>query len=99
MPNNNNKEELVQQFREAFENLPKDLQRKEVDRLYTITHNKRIIVLEDPELGKVIKFLDMKNLVEYLYKYKKVHADRSFLYKVLKGQYGSAYGMNIYYED
>ena len=92
-------EELVQEFREAFENLPDEYKVKEVDRIHCLVHGKRFIVLEDHETGKLIKFLDMKNVVEYLYKYKKVNADRCYLYKVLKGKYNLAYGYHLYYEE
>ena len=48
--------------------------------------------------GKLIKFLDIGNLQEYLYQEKGVSPDRSFLYKVLTGRYKSAYGFKIYYQ-
>ena len=93
------KEDLVKVFREAFENLPEEYKLKEIDRAYCIAHGKKIIVLEDHDIGKVIKFLDMKNLMEYLYQRKNIVCDRSYLYKCLKGKGRSAYGYRLYYEE
>ena len=92
-------EQLVKEFREAFENLPDEYKIKEIDRAYTIAHGKRIIVLEDHDIGKVIRFLDIKNLKEYFRQKKKINCDRSLLYKVLKGERPLAYGYKIYYEE
>lgn len=92
------KEERVQQFREAFDKLPEEFKIREVDRVYCLAHGKKIIILEDHDIGKILKFLDVSNLREYLVQNKHVKADRSFIYKVLRGQYKSCYGYTIYYE-
>lgn len=92
-------EQKVLEFREAFENLPPEYMLKEVDRAYCLAHGKKIIVLEDHDIGKIIKFLDMKNLKEYLYQKKNINVDRGYLYKALKGERPLAYGYKIYYEE
>lgn len=92
-------EDLVVAFREAFNNLPDRYKLKEVDRAWAIAHDKKMIVLEDHDIGKVLKFLDMKNLIEYFYQRKNIVCDRSYMYKCLKGKGRSAYGYKIYYEE
>lgn len=92
-------EEKIQAFREAFLELPEERRHSEVLRLYSIIRGKPFIVLEDSDRGKVLKFLSIPDLMEYLFREKAIKADRSFLYKVLRGQHQYAYGYKIYYEE
>lgn len=92
------REDKIAALRKAFRDLDEKDKKTEIERLYRIIHHKPILVLEDYEKGKLIKFLDIGNLQEYLYQEKGVSPDRSFLYKVLTGRYKSAYGFKIYYQ-
>lgn len=92
-------EEKILAFRSAFNNLPDEVKEREVKRLNNIVEGKPFIVLEDHELGKIFKFLDVPSLIEFLWKEKRVRVDRSFIYKVLRGQFEYAHGYKIYYED
>ena len=92
-------EELVKEFREAVDNLPEEYKLREIERAYCLVKGKKFIVLEDFETGKLIKFLDVKNLKEYLWRYKQIKADRSYIYRVLRGQCQTLYGYKIYYEE
>lgn len=91
-------QELVSIFRATFLKMPDDLRAREVLRLLNIVENKPVIVLEDHSIGKVLKFIDVQNLIEYFWVDKRIRVDKSFIYKVLKGQYANAYGYKIYYE-
>ena len=93
------KEDAILAFRKAFINLPEDVKEKEVTRVYNSVKGIPFVVLEDHDIGKVIKFLDVPSLVEYLWREKQIRADRSFVYKVLRGQHKLAYGYKIYYEN
>jgi hypothetical protein len=93
------KEEAILAFRKAFNNLPEDAKEKEAIRVYNIVKDIPFVVFEDHDIGKVIKFLDVPSLVEYLWREKQIRADRSFVYKVLKGQHKLAYGYKIYYQS
>ena len=93
------KEELILAFRKALINLPDDVKEREVTRAYNFVKGIPFVVLEDHDIGKVIKFLDVPSLVEYLWREKQIRADRSFVYKVLRGQHKLAYGYKIYYEN
>ena len=93
------KEEAILAFRKAFNNLPEDVKEKEAIRIYNIVKDIPFVVFEDHDIGKVIKFLDVPSLVEYLWREKQIRADRSFVYKVLRGQHKLAYGYKIYYEN
>lgn len=92
------KEEKILAFRTAFNNLPSDVREREVMRLQRIINGGCFIVLEDHDIGKVIKFLNVPSLIEYLYREKNIRVSRSYIYRVLKGQYSNAHGYNIYYE-
>lgn len=94
-----NNKELIDKFREAFRNLPDEVKEKEVRRLYMITNNKRIVVLEDHELGKVFKFYDVEDLKKFLFRSKGIEVSKSYLYRVLEGQYSSVKGFKIMYEE
>lgn len=91
-------QDLVATFRATFLKMPDDLRAREVLRLLNIIENKPVIVLEDHSIGKVLKFIDVQNLIEYFWVEKRIRVDKSFIYKVLKGQYANAYGYRIYYE-
>ena len=91
-------EELILEFRKAFNKLSDKDKKIEAARLVRVTQHIPIIVFEDYERGKSLKFLDVRNLMEYLWKEKRIRASRSFIYKVLKGEYKEAYGYKIYYE-
>src|SRR5574344_3008016 len=91
-------QDLVTTFRATFLKMPDDLRAREVLRLLNIIKNKPVIVLEDHSIGKVLKFIDVQNLIEYFWVDKRIRVDKSFIYKVLKGQYANAYGYKIYYE-
>ena len=95
----NKDEEAILAFRTAFINLPESHKLREVMRLYNTVNKIPYIILEDHEIGKVLKFLDVQSLMEYLWANKHLRTDRSFLYKVLKGRYKQAYGYRIYYEE
>ena len=93
-------EELVAEFREAFNNLPKDYKKKEVERAWAIANGKKFIIFEDSDEGKVLKFLHMKDFREYLRRYKDIKSDRSYVYKILNGRgSGNFHGYRIYYEE
>lgn len=92
------KEVAIANFRKAFKDLPKEFREREVIRLYKIVSGESVIVFEDHETGKRLKFLTIGDLIEFLWQNKRVSADRSFIYKVLKGQYKQAYGYEMYYE-
>ena len=92
-------EELVKEFRDAVDNLPPEYKLREIERAYCLAKGKRLIVLEDFETGKLIKFLDVKNLREYLWRFKQIKADRSYIYRVLSGKAQTLYGYKIYYEE
>lgn len=91
-------EEDVAKFRSLFMQLPEAVRKKEILRMYYIVMKKPMIILEDHDIGKVLKFLDTKNLIEYLWANKRIRADRSYIYKVLNGERASLYGYKIYYE-
>lgn len=91
------REDKIAELRKAFRSLDEKDKKIEIDRLYRIVHKLPIICLEDYDKNKLIKFLDIANLQEYLYQEKGVRPDRSFLYKVLRGEYKSAYGFKMYY--
>ena len=91
-------EQQVLAFRKAFSELDEDTRYKEVLRAHRIVTNTPVIVLEDDDIGKVLKFLDVANLIEYFWTAKRIRADRSYIYKVLRGQHKEAYGFKIYYE-
>jgi hypothetical protein len=93
------KEEAILAFRKAYLNLPDDVKEKEVLRVYNAVKGRRFVVLEDHDIGKVIKFLNVPSLQEYLWREKQLRSDRSYVYKVLRGQYQNLYGYNIYYEE
>ena len=86
------KEEAILAFRTAFLNLPNDVKEREVMRVYKQVKGQRFIVLEDHDIGKVLKFLDANSLIEYLYREKNIRTSRSYVYRVLKGQYSSIHG-------
>lgn len=91
------REDKIKEFREAFKNLSEKDQRQEADKLYRITHKIPIIVFEDWETGRSLKFPDINNLMEYLWQAKGIRTTRNMLYKTLRGQYTAAYGYKIYY--
>ncbi len=91
------REETILEFRKAFAALSDKDRVAEAARLVRVTQRIPIIVFEDWERNKSIKFLDVNNLIEYFWQEKKIRADRSFVYKVLKGQFKEAYGFKIYY--
>ena len=91
------REETILEFRKAFAALSEKDRAAEAARLVRVTQRVPIIVFEDWERNKSIKFLDVSNLIEYFWQEKKIRADRSFVYKVLKGQFKEAYGFKIYY--
>lgn len=91
------REELILEFRKAFSHLSDKDKKIESARLVRVTQHIPIIVFEDYERNKSIKFLDVKNLIEYLWQEKKIRANRSFIYKVLRGQFKEAYGYRVYY--
>lgn len=91
------REEAILEFRKAFSQLSEKDRETEAARLVRVTQHIPIIVFEDWERNKSIKFLDVSNLIEYYWQEKKIRADRSFIYKVLKGKYTEAYGYKIYY--
>lgn len=93
------KEEAILAFRKAFINLPDDIKEREVMRVYNSVKGIPFIVFEDHDIGKILKFLDIPSLMEYLWREKQIRSDRSFIYKVLRGQYKLAYGYKIYYEE
>ena len=95
------REKLIAEFRDAFKKLSEKDKKSEAARLVRLTQRIPIIIFEDYEKNKVLKFADMTNLVEYLWQEKQIRADRSFLYKVLKGKYNNAYGFKVryYYEE
>ena len=93
------KEEAILAFRKAYLNLPDDVKEKEVLRVYNAVKGRRFVVLEDHDIGKVIKFLNVPSLIEYMWREKHMRIDRSYVYKVLRGQYQNLYGYNIYYEE
>lgn len=91
------REETILEFRKAFRELSEKDRIAEAARLVRVTQRVPIIVFEDWERNKSIKFLDVSNLIEYFWQEKKIRADRSFIYKVLKGQFKEAYGFKVYY--
>ena len=91
------REETILEFRKAFRALSEKDRIAEAARLVRVTQRVPIIVFEDWERNKSIKFLDVSNLIEYFWQEKKIRADRSFIYKVLKGQFKEAYGFKVYY--
>ena len=91
------REELIKEFRAAFKKLDEKDQKLEAARLVRVTQHVPIIVLEDWETGKSLKFLDINNLMEYFWQAKKIRTTRNMIYKTLRGQYTAAYGYKIYY--
>lgn len=91
------REELVKEFRQAFKNLPEKDKTLELKRLIRITEHIPIVVFEDWETGKTLKFPDIKNVMEYLWQAKKIRSCRSMIYKCLRGQYATAYGFKMHY--
>ena len=92
-------EDYILAFRNAFNNLPENMKKREVDRLTNIVNNKPYVVLEDHDIGKVIKFLNVPSLIEYMWRENQMRIDRSYVYKVLRGQHVNLHGYNIYYEE
>lgn len=91
------REELIKEFREAFKRLSTKDKKQEADRLQRIVTKTPIVVFEDWEENKVLKFPDIRNLREYLWQKKKIRATHNMIYKTLRGQYASAYGFKMYY--
>ena len=91
-----NKEEAIVNFRKAFSNLPEDVRKREVNRLYNIVNEIPFIIFEDEDLGKVLKFLTVSDLVEYLWKEKQIKTTPSYVHRVLKGQHPLLHGYRVY---
>jgi hypothetical protein len=91
-----NKEEAIVNFRKAFSNLPEDIRKREVNRLYNIVNEIPFIIFEDEDLGKVLKFLTVNDLVEYLWKEKQIKTTPSYVHRVLKGQHPLLHGYRVY---
>lgn len=91
-----NKEEAIVNFRKAFNNLPEDIRKREVNRLYNIVNEIPFIIFEDEDLGKVLKFLTVNDLVEYLWKEKQIKTTPSYVHRVLKGQHPLLHGYRVY---
>lgn len=91
-----NNEEAILNFRKAFLGLPEDMRKREVNRLYNIVNKIPFIVLEDEDLGKVLKFLEVRDLVEYLWREKQIKTTPSYVHRVLKGQHPLLHGYRVY---
>lgn len=91
-----NKEEAIVNFRKAFNNLPEDIRKREVNRLYNIVNEIPFIIFEDEDIGKVLKFLTVNDLVEYLWKEKQIKTTPSYVHRVLKGQHPLLHGYRVY---
>lgn len=91
-----NNEEAIANFRKAFLGLPEEYRKREVVRLYNIVNNVPFIVFEDADRGKVIKFLSVADLVEYLWREKQIKTTTSYVHRVLKGQHPLLHGYRVY---
>lgn len=96
-----NNEDAIVAFRKAFVNLPNDVKKKEVNRLYNIVNDIPFIIFEDSDRGKVLKFLGVKDLLEYLWREKHIKTTTSYIHRVLKGQHPLLHGYRVYkqYEE
>lgn len=92
-------EEKIVAFRQAYKNLPDNFKKREVLRLYNIVSGKRFIILEDEDIGKVLKFSSTKDLSEYLWANKKIKTTTSYIYRVLSGRHPLLHGYKIYYQE
>ena len=92
-------EEKVLAFRRAFDDLPQEVRAREVKRVYNIAFNIPVIVLEDHDIGKVLKFFSVGDVVEYLAVNKHVRVSDSYLYRIMNGKgSGNVKGYRIYKE-
>jgi hypothetical protein len=91
-----NNEEAIANFRKAFINLPEEYRKREVNRLYNIVNEIPFIIFEDADRGKVLKFLEVKDLMEYLWREKQIKTTSSYIHRVLKGQHPLLHGYRVY---
>jgi hypothetical protein len=92
-------EEKIVAFRQAFKELPEEYKRREVIRLYNIVNGRKFIVLEDEDIGKVLKFANTGSLIEYLWANKHIKTTKSYIYRVLQGRHPLLHGYKIYYQE
>lgn len=92
-------EEKILAFRKAYRELPEEYKRREVFRLYNIVQGKHFIILEDEDIGKVLKFSGARDLIEYLWANKKIKTTKSYVYRVLQGRHPLLHGYKIYYQE
>ncbi len=91
-------EEKIVAFRKAFRELPQEYKQREVLRLYNIVTERPFIVLEDEDIGKVLKFASSGDLIEYLWQNKHIKTTKSYIYRVLTGRHPLLHGYKIYYQ-
>ena len=91
-----NNEEAILNFRTAYLKLPQEVRKREVNRLYNIVNEIPFIIFEDHDRGKVLKFLDVKSLIEYLWVEKQIKTTPSYIHRVLKGQHPLLHGYRVY---
>jgi hypothetical protein len=94
-----NNEKEIAEFRKAFLNLPEEVKKREVARLNNIVNGEPFIILEDHERGKVLKFLGVQDLIEYLWREKQIKTTRSYVYRVLSGRHQYLHGYKIYKQE
>ena len=92
-------EEKILAFRKAYRELPENVRKREVIRLYNIVNQKPFIIFEDSDKGKVLKFPDTKSVIEYLWMDKQIKTTSSYVYRVLTGRHPSVHGYRIYYQE
>ena len=93
-------EEEVRRFRAAFNNLPTNVQMKEVQRLYRIAKGRPALIAEPiAEPDRKFKFQSVEHMVTWLRSGEHPRANSSNIYKVLKKKRDSAYGYAISFEN
>lgn len=91
-------EEKILAFRKACRELPEEYKKREVVRAYNIVMDKPFIILEDEDIGKVLKFATAQDLAEYLWQTKNIKTTTSYIYRVLAGRHPLVHGYKIYYQ-
>jgi len=90
------KEELVKAFRQIFNRLDPSTQARELMRLDRIANNKPVVIAEPVnEIDRRYKFQSVDHLVSWLRKNDYPNACASNVYKAIRGERDTAYGLRV----
>jgi len=87
-------EQLIQEFRHAFKQLPATSQKSEANRLHRIVERKPVFHIEDGQ--STFRLYTAKGIMKFLRDHGVTNPDRANVDKAMKGQRKSLYGFNIY---